>query len=410
MAKPTYIGVYCNRKIATVLLLGFASGLPLALSGTLLQAWLTFENVDIMTIGIFSLVGMPYVYKFIWAPLVDKTIFPTLGWRRDWIVAMQLSVSVLCFGMAFIPVTPLWMVATLALSMALMSATQDIAVDAYRTEFLEPEERGAGNAVAVGGYRLGMLFSGGLAFMVADHIGFRPTFIGLGAVMLGCTLLTMRLAPLPKVKITTPKGLQAWIMPFSEFFSRKQAITVLLFILLYKIGDAFCSSLTTAFLMRGLHFSLTDVGFANKAMGLLATILGAIVAGAVMTRMRLYVALMGFGFFQAFTNLGYYYLAISDPQRIKMFAMVFLENFAGGMGGAAYITFIMALCDRRFTATQFALLTALSAVGRIFVGPASGWLVAHFGWAPFYFFTFVVALPGLVLLRILKKHPVLMES
>jgi PAT family beta-lactamase induction signal transducer AmpG len=203
----------------------------------------------------------------------------------------------------------------------------------------------------------------------------------------------------PELKDAAPKTLdEAVVKPFAEFFSRKGAVALLLLVVLYKLGDAFAGNLTTTFLLRGPGFSLTEIGAINKGFGLAATIVGALAGGALMAKMRLYRALLLFGALQAVTNLGFMLLAASGKSYALMVTVIGLENLCGGMGTAAYVALLMALCDRRFSATQYALLSALSAVGRVYVGPAAGYLVSAFGWTEFFFFTFLIALPGLGLL------------
>lgn len=394
------LSVFRSRKIFLLLLLGFSSGLPLALTGATLQAWLTVEGVRLQDIGWFALVGQPYVYKFLWAPLMDRYPLPFLGRRRGWLVATQLALLVAIAWMGTVsPKESPWLLAALALSVAFLSASQDIVFDAYRADVLEAPERGAGAAVSVLGYRIAMLVSGGLALILVDGwLSWAQAYWLLAALMLVGAAATWS-ALEPEVQGNAPATLaEAVREPLAEFFSRGGAVALLVLIVLYKLGDAFAGVLTTAFLLRGAGFSLTDVGWANKWLGVGATILGLLAGGALMARLRLYKSLFLFGVLQALTNLGFMALALVGKSYPLMIAVVAAENLCGGMGTAAFVALLMALCDRRFSATQYALLSALAALGRVYVGPAAGAMVEAMGWAGFFFASFLFALPGVALL------------
>jgi PAT family beta-lactamase induction signal transducer AmpG len=394
-----------NLRIGTILLLGFSSGLPLALTGGTLQAWMTVEGVDLKTIGIFTLVGVPYTFKFLWAPLLDRFVPPVLGRRRGWILVFQLSLMALIVAMSgFSPKSAPWAVALLAVMITTMSASQDIVVDAYRTDVLHERERGLGAGVFVTGYRIAMLVSGALALVFSEIIGWRLTYLLIAGVMTLGVLATL-FGPEPEVKVVPPKTLaEAVGGPLKEFFSRPGAWALLALIVLYKIGDAFAGSLTTAFLIRGVEFSVGEVGAINKGMGLIATIVGALFGGVIMSRLGMFRSLLYFGLLQAVSNLSFMVLAFAGKSYALMVIAVLFENLAGGMGTAAFVGFLMALCNPKFTATQFALLSALAALGRVFVGPPSGYLVEITGWAVFFFITFLAALPGLGLLWVMRKN------
>jgi len=400
MALADYAAAFRSRKIGLLLLLGFASGLPLALTAGTLQAWLAAENVEIVAIGWFALVGQPYTYKFLWAPLMDRYVPPFLGRRRGWLLVTQLLLAAaIAFMGTLTPAHSVWLLGATALAVAFLSASQDIVFDALRADWLEPGERGAGAAVSVLGYRIAMLVSGAGALILADQwLGWHAAY-WLMAALMGVGMVATWFVVEPEPAGRTPKTLdEALRQPFAEFFSRKGALALLVLVVLYKLGDAFAGNLTTAFLLRGPGFSLTEVGAINKGFGLAATLFGALAGGALMAKMHLYRALLVFGILQAVTNLGFMLLAASGKSYALMVAVIGMENLCGGMGTAAYVALLMALCDRRFSATQYALLSALSAVGRVYVGPIAGYLVAGYGWQAFFFFTFVIALPGLALL------------
>jgi PAT family beta-lactamase induction signal transducer AmpG len=392
--------------VAPLLVLGFASGLPLALTGGTLQAWATVAGVSLQDIGFLTLVGTAYTLKFLWAPLVDRYVPPLLGRRRGWMLLTQVLLGLGIAAMGLLsPDRALLPLALLAVGVAFLSATQDIAFDAYSTDVLHKEERGAGAAVKVLGYRVAMLVSGGLALILADGwLGWNRMYVLMGGLMLLCGLATL-LAPEPERPAPAPRSLaEAVAQPFYEFFNRPGALAVLALIVLYKLGDAFAGALSTTFLLRGAGFSPTEVGTVNKVLGLVATIFGALAGGTIMARLGLYRALMLFGILQAVSNLGYWMVAVVPHSLALMAAAVGFENLCGGLGTAAFVALLMALCKQQFSATQFALLSALSAVGRTYLaGPLTPLLVERMGWASFFLVTVLIALPGLVLLWLRRR-------
>ena len=400
-----YLEIFRSRRVAVVCLLGFSSGLPLALTSGTLQAWMTVSGVDLATIGIFTLVGLPYTWKFLWAPLMDRYVPPFLGRRRGWIAAMQIALGVAIAVMgALDPLTMPWALAALALMVAFISASQDVVFDAYRADVLRPAERGIGAAVSVLGYRLAMLVSGALALILSDQIGWQNTYWLMAALMIAAIGATL-FGPEPEVEVKPPRTLtEAVVEPLREFFARNGAWALLLLIVLYKLGDAFAGSLTTAFLIRGVDFTATEVGAINKGMGLAATLVGVVFGGVLMAKLGLFRSLLAFGVLQAISNLTFMWLAAIGKDYGVMVLAVAFENLAGGMGTAAFVALLMAMCDKRFTASQFALLYALAAVGRVYVGPASGYMVEAIGWTTFFGFTFLAALPGLVLLYLMRRN------
>ena len=394
--------LYTSPRVAPLLALGFASGLPLALTGGTLQAWATIEQVSLQEIGFLTLVGTAYTLKFLWAPLVDRYAPPWLGRRRGWMVLMQvlLALGLLAMG-SLSPGKSLWLLAFVAVFVAFCSATQDIAFDAYRSDVLRKDERGAGAALSVLGYRLAMLVSGGLALILADQwLGWGLTYLLMGALMLLVALASFW-APEPEVAAQTPRSLkQAVLEPFREFFGRPEAVTVLVLIVLYKLGDAFAGALSTTFLIRAAGYTATEVGTVNKLFGLAATIVGALAGGALMARLGLYRSLMLFGVLQAVSNLGFWVISVGPHNVWLMAAGVGIENLCGGMGTAAFVALLMGLCNQQFSATQFALLSALSAVGRTYLaGPLTPQMVQVAGWPVFFLLTVLIALPGLWLLH-----------
>jgi PAT family beta-lactamase induction signal transducer AmpG len=394
-----YLQVFRSRRIGVMVLAGFSSGLPLALTGGTLQAWMTVAGVDLRTIGVFALVGIPYTVKFLWSPLMDRFVPPWLGRRRGWMFFTQAALLVGIAAMAFAnPKGAPFALGAIALLVAFLSASQDIVIDAYRTDVLREPERGLGAAVFVTGYRIAMLVSGALALIFSEQIGWRNTYL-LMAFLMSVGIATSMFGPEPEIRVTPPKSLQeAVIGPLKDFFSRRAAGGLILLIVLYKLGDAYAGTLTTAFLIRGVGFSPTEVGTINKGLGLVSLIVGAMFGGTLMVRLGLYRALMTFGVLQAASNLSFMVLSWTGKSYAMLVFTVAFENGCGGMGTAAFVALLMALCDHRYTATQYALLSSLAALGRIFVAPTSGYVVEAVGWAVFFFLTAVTALPGLWML------------
>ena len=395
-----------DRRVGLMLALGFASGLPLALTSGTLQAWMTVEGVSLTTIGFATLIGQAYVFKFLWAPALDRYTPPLLGRRRGWLLATQLLLIVGIAAMAVrSPGRSLMGLALAAVTVAFFSASQDIVFDAYRADVLPAAKRGAGAAVSVLGYRLGMIVSGGLALWLAERVtGWGGMYFVMAALMLVGVAATLA-APEPKAPPAAPHSLRdAVVEPLREFFGRPGAWALLGLIVCYKLGDAFAGALSTAFLIRGAGFGADEVGLVNKSFGLAATIVGALAGGVAMAKLGLYRSLLWFGIGQALTNLGYWLIAVSPKSLALMAGAVGLENLIGGMGTAAFVALLMSLVDARFSATQYALLSALASVGRVYVGPATGYLVEAVGWPSFFLLTVAFAAPGLALLVALRRR------
>jgi len=395
MKTASFIQILANRRIGIMLPLGFASGLPLALTAGTLQAWLTVVGLDLKTIGIFTLVGLPYTLKFLWAPLMDRLVPPWLGRRRGWMLVMQLCVAL---GLAAMAVTGPGqlpeILGVLALVVAFLSASLDIVFDAYRTDLLLRSERGFGAAVWVNGYRCALLFASAGALLLADRIGWQNTYLLLAALM-AAGIVTILVSPEPSEPSAMPASLaEAVGGPLKEFFARPGVVGFLALIVLYKFGDAVAASLQTAFLIGGMGFSVSDVGYV-KGLGLGATLIGALVGGVAMAKLGMVRSLLLFGALQAVSNLGFMWLAWIGKSYAALTISILVENVTGGMGTAAFVALIMSLCDHRYTATQFALLSSLEALGRVFSGRPSAELVEMVGWAQFFFCSFLVALPGI---------------
>ncbi|OGW51396.1 MAG: muropeptide transporter AmpG [Nitrospirae bacterium RBG_19FT_COMBO_58_9] len=404
MTTTSLMQTLANRRIGIMLPLGFASGLPLALTAGTLQAWLTVVGFDLKTIGIFTLVGLPYALKFLWAPLMDRLVPPWLGRRRGWMLVMQLGVAV---GLAAMAVTGPGqrpeILGALALLVAFLSASLDIVFDAYRTDVLLRPERGFGAAVWVNGYRCALLLASAGALLLADHIGWQNTYLLLAGLM-ATGVITIFASPEPSEPSIPPASLaEAVGGPLKELFARPGVFGLLALIILYKIGDAVAASLQTAFLIGGMGFSVSEVGYV-KGLGLGATLIGALAGGVAMAKLGMVRSLLLFGLLQAVSNLGFMWLAWMGKSYAALTTSILVENVTGGMGTAAFVALIMSLCNHRYTATQFALLSSLEALGRVFSGRPSADLVGMVGWTQFFFWSFLIALPGIGLVWALRTQ------
>jgi len=392
------LAAFGSRRIFFVLLLGFSSGIPLALTGSTLQAWMASEGVDLAVIGVFSLVGLPYAVKYLWAPVMDRFVPPFLGRRRGWMLVTQAALALAVGAMAFSePKTAPGLLAFLSLLVAFFSASQDIVVDAWRTEVLSPEELGPGAGVHVLGYRVAMLTSGAVALILADRIPWRLVYL-LMAGSLAVGVAASLLAPEPEIAGKPPRTLkEAVVEPFLEFFARPGAIVILLFVVFYKLDVVMALALTTPFLLE-LGFTKTDIGAVTKGLGMVATIVGTLAGGAVVARSGMKASLWIFGVLQSVSTLSFLALARMGHHYPMMVAAIGIENLCSGMGTAAYAAFLMSLCDRRFTATQYALLTSLMAVTRVVAGAPTGVLAKAYGWETYFLVSALAAIPGLLLL------------
>jgi PAT family beta-lactamase induction signal transducer AmpG len=394
---------WCDRRVLVMLPLGFASGLPLALSGATLQAWLTDSGVDIRTIGLLNLVALPYACKFVWASLLDRLQPLSIDRRRGWLVLTQTLLALVVLLLSGLdPLTRPLAIGVVAALIAFFSATQDIAFDAYRAELLAAQQRGPGTALSVFGYRLGMLASGGLTLVLAARIGWQPALSLWALVLLvlaGLSLIAPRVPPLsPEPLLTPPAWWQDLGRALSPLVGSRELLALLLLVTLYRFGDAWVASLSSAFLLRGAGFALEVVGYYNKTLAILATLAGAFLGAELLRRLGLARALVLAAWLQAASNLGFLWLALAPtPEVIDLCVVVIAENLAGGIGTVPLLALMMALTDARHTAVQFALLTALTALARVFIGPVAGEVVAAAGWVSYFVLGLFAALPGLLL-------------
>ncbi len=387
-----------SRRMLVSFIMGFACGLPLLLTISLLQAWMKEEGVDLTYIGLMALVGLPYTVKFLWAPFLDRYTLPFLGRRKGWLLVVQtcLIFSVVALGSTD-PGKNAWMVAFAALIVNLFSASQDIVVDAYRREDLADKELGLGSSLYVSGYRVGMLLASGGGLIMAQHLPFSVVYYIMAACMLPnviATLLTVE----PGTPHGTPRDLkEAVLEPLVEYFARKDALWILTFIVLYKVGDTMASSMTIPFYMD-MGFSKDEIGAIGKIFGFWAIIGGGLVGGVLMLQLGINKSLWIFGVLQAISTAGFAILAQIGYSIPTLALVITFENFSGGMGTAAFVAFMASITNKKFTATQYALLTSLMGVPRVFASASTGYLAKNLGWENFFIFCTLIAIPGMLFL------------
>jgi len=390
--------VIFSRRMFVSFLMGFACGLPLLLTSTLLQAWMKKAGIDLTMIGLMALVGLPYTLKFLWAPFLDRFTIFSMGRRRGWLLLAQIALVFSIAGLGFInpAQNPVVMVLA-ALLVTFSSASQDIVVDAYRREDLADEELGLGSSFYINGYRIGMLLASGGGLILADYLSFKTAYMIMAACMLPAIITTI-LTPEPSIAAGTPKTMrEAIVEPLSEYFSRENAVLILAFILLYKIGDTMASAITTPFYLD-LGFSMKEIGAIVKVFGLGATISGSLIGGMLMLRMGINRSLWVFGFLQGISVAGFAVLARIGYSLPALSGVIAFENLTGGMGTAAYAAFMGSITNKKFTATQYALLSSLMGVPRVLASAPTGFLAKHMGWENFFIFCVFIAIPGMLLL------------
>jgi len=401
--KKSMLGVILSGRMLVALMMGFACGLPLLLTISVLQAWMKEEGVDLTVIGLMALVGLPYTLKFVWAPFVDRFTLPFLGRRRGWLIVAQMALvfSISGLGLTNRAENP-WMVAFVAFLVTFFSASQDIVVDAYRREDFPDEELGLASSLYINGYRVGMLLASGGGLIMADHMSFSYVYQIMALCMLP-GLLTTLLAHEPEATHGTPTTMwEAVIDPLTEYFSRRGALWILAFVLFYKIGDTMASAMTTPFYLD-IGFSKTERGAVVKLFGFWATIGGALVGGVLMLRLGINRSLWIFGFLQALSTACFALLARIGPSVSALSGVIAFENLSGGMGTAAYAAFMASITNKKFTATQYALLTSLMGVPRVMASAPTGYLAKHLGWEAFFIACTLIAIPGMLL--VLKFAP-----
>ena len=360
-------------------------------------------GVDIKVIGLFSLVGLPYTLKFIWAPVMDRFTLPFLGRRRGWILIFQilLMLSIAALGLTNPSNSPV-LVAFSAFLVTFFSASQDIVVDAYRREDLSDLELGLGSSLYVNGYRMGMLLAGSGGLIMADYLSYRSVYLILAAAMLVGVVTTCYCREPQHSQGLPTTFKEAVVGPFADYFSRRGALLLLAFILFYKIGDQMASTMTMPFYLE-IGFSKTEIGTVVKLFGFWATISGGLLGGIVLLRLGIYRSLWIFGILQAVSTAGFALLAQVGAEISLLALVIAFENLSGGMGTAAYIAYMASLTNKKFTATQYALLSSLMGIPRVLASAPTGFVVSALGWSPFFIFCTFAALPGLLLLAWINR-------
>lgn len=406
--------LYFTRPLLTILLLGFFSGLPLALTGATLSAWLFDAKVDMTSIGIFAAVATPYTLKYLWSPVMDSTLAPLigkrLGRRRGWLLLTQLLLLASLLLIATVnPGTAPFYTACAAVLVAFASASQDIVIDAYRVESLTPEAQGKGAAMIQLGYRLGMLVSGAGALALAQRQGWEQTYYIMAALFIPAILLTLCVKepesdPLPATRRTAAQWLKdAVIDPFADFMTRDSWLLILAFIVIYRLADAFIGIMTNPFYLA-IGFTKDDIAKIVKLYGILATLLGTFAGGMLVTRYGMIRMLFVSGALHAITNLLYVLQAQVGADTTILAFGVSMENFTGGISAAAFVAFLSRLCNRHYTATQYALLSSLAALGRTWLSTPAGWVAKQLGWETFFALSALLAVPGLIVLWVLSRR------
>ncbi|MBY0515523.1 MAG: AmpG family muropeptide MFS transporter [Bacteriovoracaceae bacterium] len=392
-----------SYRMLIVLLMGYAGGLPLLLVGSTLQAWMTESGVDLSTIGWFASLSLAYTLKFLWAPLMDRfPLWPSR--RRGWMALTQLFLVISIWFLSTLdPAANLTLVAITAAIIAFFSASQDITIDAYRREILSDEELGLGSSLYVIGYRLALLVAGALALWLADGRVSWPVVYKIMASCMGVGLIITLIAPKEDDKISAPKSIQeAVIGPFMEFIQRDGAWVILAFILLYKAGDTMAANMTTPFmLLKG--YTKTDIATVVKGFGLASMIAGGLLGGLFTMRLGTLKALWIFGFLQSISTAGFCWLSVADVSLTNLSIVIAFENLSAGLGTSAYSAFMASMTNKKFTATQYALLTALMAVPRVLLAGPTGWMAEVMGWNGFFLLCTFIAIPGMAMIPILTK-------
>lgn len=396
------------KKLVIVFVLGFSSGIPLSLVSSTLQAWFADAGLSIWITSSLSLVSLPYLLRFLWAPFLDRYRLFALGRRRGWIFGTQILLVLGLHAMTwFTPQLSPWPMAILAFILAMFSATQDAAIDAQRVEYLPGEYYGLGASLASTGYRMGMLFSGGMALVIAQNYGWIITYqvmtIGLIIGMLAVLWSTE-----PQINSRESGIVTTYKDALHDLFGRQDVLFFLVFVLFYKLGEVFTTSISgivMPFLIQGLGFSLATIGYVNKIWGTVALIVGGILGGIAMLRISLYRALLWFGLLQTITNALFIVLAIVGKNVLLFSVAVMSDNFVAGMGSTALVALIMSYVNQKFTATQFSILVCIAGLPRVFSGPIGAFLQSHFGWVGLYMIAFFLSLGFIPFLYRLRRQP-----
>lgn len=402
--------IYARPLVLAQLFFGFSSGLPLLLTLTTLDLWLAQAGVTKALIGTFAIVGLPYSFKFLWAPILDQVklgaLTKRLGQRRSWLVTVQLILIVTLVGLAMTdPKTQLMTVAMVAFAVAFLSATQDILIDAFRITSLKEEEYAAGSGAFVFGYRIGMLVAGAGALYIADATSWKIAYIAMaGLIFIG--FITTLMVSEPIIKKQKIKSAGKWmqhalIAPLKDLMQRHQWVMVLAFIILFKMGDALLSKMASPFYIE-MGFTLSEIATISKLYGTIATIIGGLIGGLVVYQWGIYRCLWGAGIIHALANLSFVWLAQVGHDTHVLTAAISMENITGGFGTTVFVAYLSSLCAKEFSATQYAILSAIMSLPRTVFASSSGVLVEQMGWIYFFVLTTVLIIPALAVLKILK--------
>ena len=416
--------VYLERRVLIVFAMGFASGLPLALSAGTLAIWLTEAGVTLTAIGLFAAVGTPYSVKFLWAPLIDRVPLPVLGKllgrRRSWMVLIQLLLmaAIAVLGLTR-PAEAPYVTALAALAVAFLSASQDVVIDAYRIEILTPGQQGAGAAATQAGYRVGMIVSGaGALYLVDSGLSWSAVYAVMAVLLIAGLVVALRApepaaAPAPRRATFAAQLRDAVTSPFAEFFARngvQTAVLVLVFILLYKLGDAFAGVMANPFYVK-IGFSLSEIATVSKIFGVAATLAGVFLGGVAVARYGVLWSLFGCGVLQMLSNLMFAAQAAIGPEVSFLVLTIGIENLSGGLGSAAFVAYLSLLCNTRYTGTQYALFSSFMAVGRTWLSASSGYVADQTDWVTFFIISTVIALPGLIMaVWMVKRLPMARQA
>jgi PAT family beta-lactamase induction signal transducer AmpG len=397
MSRST-IKIILSPKMLAMFTLGFASGFPFYIVRDVLKLWLTDANIDLGTIGLFSAVALPYTWKFVWSPVMDGVTPPFLGRRRAWMLMTQIGLLILIAAMGQLdPTKSLKMMAVVAFCIAIFSASQDIVLDAFRREYLTDEELGLGTGIWMNAWRFGMFASTGTAFLLSDSIGYPNVHLVL-SLMMGIGIITTLIVSEPDTGVAAPQTLQeAVIEPFREFFSRGGAWWVLIFILLYKIGDNMAGAMNIPFILK-MGFTKQEYFVIVKGIGMFALFGGAFLGGIVMIRLGIANSLWVFGILQAISTACFALLVVVGKNHVLLTGIVTFEFLATGLGQAAYASYMAVQTNKRFTATQYAMMTSLMAIPGTVAAAITGYMAEYLGWSGFYIVCALVALPGMLLL------------
>jgi PAT family beta-lactamase induction signal transducer AmpG len=399
-----YFTILLQRKFLVILIFGFCSGLPLAMITSVLQTWFSYSGVSLKLIGAASLISWPYAVKFLWAPFLDRYKLPYTDRRLGWMVCLMLCLllSLSTVGL-YEPSTSANTIMWLCLLVAILSASLDIVIDAYKIEITNENERGMAGSLGIEGYRAAMLLSGSVTLIVAQYYGFKYAYFGSASLFIIGIITAIFIAPRTSDNLYRRDLASSFVLPLTDLLKRKNIILLMLFILCYKIADALALALNSHFFRSVLNLSLTEIAFYNKTIGLVSSLSGVFLGGMILIRFKLYNCLLFFGALQAITNLLWLLLLYYPGVHMLISGVVVIEHLCGGIGTAAFVAFLMKLCNKEFSGSQYAILSAITAMPRTWIGPFAAYLVENYGWDVYYITSFIIGIPAVILLIYIKK-------